>query len=342
MKRFSWRAALLGLVIGLLLSCNLVTSQPEQLIPSLTVQAAQDTPTPEFTPSPEAPQATPTRAATDTPVKPTQPTPAPATPTSQPARFAVIGDYGTGNQAEHDVADLVKSWNPDFIITVGDNNYPEGSAQSIDFNIGQFYHEFIYPYKGFYGTGAEQNRFFPSLGNHDWMTDDGQPYFDYFTLPGNERYYDFTWGPLHFFAVDSDSHEPDGVGSSSIQAQWLKDGLAASTSIWNVVFFHHPPYSSGMHGPVNWMRWPFVEWGADVLLAGHDHLYERLDVGGIPLFINGLGGGPIYRFVNIEPGSQARYNDNYGAMLVTADAQQMVFRFFNRLGEMIDDLRITK
>lgn len=61
-------------------------------------------------------------------------------------RFAVIGDYGSGRPQEQDVANLVKSWNPDFIITTGDNNYPNGEASTIDPNIGQFYHDFIYPY----------------------------------------------------------------------------------------------------------------------------------------------------------------------------------------------------
>ncbi len=88
--------------------------------------------------------------------------------------------------------------------------------------------------------------FFPTLGNHDWYTNDAQPYLDYFTLPGNERYYDFVWGPVHFFALDSDEHEPDGVNAGSAQAAWLQQGLAASTSPWNIVYTHYPPYSSGM------------------------------------------------------------------------------------------------
>jgi len=53
---------------------------------------------------------------------------------------------------------------------------------------------------GSYGTGSKANRFFPTLGNHDWMTENAQPYFDYFTLLGNERYYDFEWGLAHLFA----------------------------------------------------------------------------------------------------------------------------------------------
>jgi hypothetical protein len=142
----------------------------------------------------------------------------------------VIGDYGEGNLAEQGVANLVKSWKPDFILTTGDNNYPVGSAETIDDRIGQYFQGYIYPYHGNYGPGADQNRFFPALGNHDWITPGAQPYLDFFTLPGNERYYDFTRGPVHFFALDSDSHEPDGVSRQSIQANWLKDHLASSSA----------------------------------------------------------------------------------------------------------------
>jgi len=91
-----------------------------------------------------------------------------------PVRFAVIGDFGWAGPPAQDVSDLIHGWNPDFIITVGDNNYPIGEAATIDQNIGQYYHDFIFPYKGVYGPGASVNRFFPSLGNHDWFTPDAQ------------------------------------------------------------------------------------------------------------------------------------------------------------------------
>jgi hypothetical protein len=205
-------------------------------------------------------------------------------------RFGVIGDFGSAGTAARDVANLVKSWKPDFIITVGDNNYPDGAASTIDPNIGQYYHEFIYPYKGRYGAGATVNRFFPSLGNHDWHARGAQPYLDYFTLPGNERYYDFVWGPVHLFAIDSDEDEPDGITRSSRQAAWLQNKLAASTARWKLVYFHHPPYSSGEHGNTREMQWPFQQWGASAVLTGHDHLYERLLVGGFTYFVAGAGG----------------------------------------------------
>jgi tartrate-resistant acid phosphatase type 5 len=256
--------------------------------------------------------------------------------------FAVIGDYGGGGQPEADVAALVAGWDVDFVITTGDNNYSDGAAETIDRNIGQFYQAFIYPYEGEYGPGAEENRFFPSLGNHDWNTDSAQPYLGYFTLPGNERYYDFSWGPLHFFALDSDSREPDGVGASSEQAAWLQERLASSQSPWQIVYMHLPPYSSGRHGPVDWMRWPFAEWGADAVLSGHDHTYERIERDEIVYFINGLGGGSIYNFNQPVEGSQVRYNDDYGAMRVEASETSIEFQFVNRAGEVVDVFELTE
>jgi tartrate-resistant acid phosphatase type 5 len=265
-----------------------------------------------------------------------------ASPTPDAIRFAVIGDYGEGSQGEQDVADLVKSWNPDFVITTGDNNYPSGSAETIDAHIGAYYHEYISPYNGAYGQGAERSRFFPTLGNHDWDTARAQAYFDYFSLPGNERYYDFTWGPVHFFALDSDSREPDGVSMISDQALWLQAKLAEASETWKLVYMHHPPYSSGPRGPVDWMRWPFKEWGASAVLSGHDHYYERLMVDGLPYLINGLSGGPIYDFGLIAEGSLVRFNGDYGAMLVVADSDQMTFQFITRRGEIIDSYQIGR
>ena len=307
--------------------------------------------------SPRAPTAPPEGTATtigalpvvvagqsDTPTPTFTPT---FTPTSTPEPehaivFAVIGDYGSGNKNEGDVAALVKSWQPDFIITTGDNNYPSGSAETIDATIGQFYHDFIYPYQGDFGQGADQNRFFPTLGNHDWMAPGARPYLNYFTLPGNERYYDFTWGPVQLFALDADSNEPDGVGANSSQADWLQQRMAESTAPWKIVYMHQPPYSSGLHGSTTWMRWPFQAWGATAVLAGHDHTYERLSIDGLTYFVNGVGGGAIYAFENILAGSQVRYNDDYGAMRVEATTGAITFQMFTRAGEVIDTYEVTR
>jgi len=260
---------------------------------------------------------------------------------SNGARFAIIGDYGWAGAPERDVADLVKSSNPDFIITTGDNNYDNGGASSIDANIGQYYHDYIFPYNGIFGAGATSNKFFPSLGNHDWGSLGATPYLNYFALPGNERYYDFVKGPIHFFAIDSDSGEPDGITSTSRQALWLKDKLANSASRLQIVYFHHSPYSSATtHGSTPALQWPFKDWGADLVLSGHDHTYERLNVNGLIYVVIGTGGKSLYPFGTPLTSSQLRYNSDYGALMGETDLTKATFTFLNRAGAVIDTFNV--
>jgi len=254
------------------------------------------------------------------------------------ARFAVIGDYGNGGTNEAAVAARVAAWNPEFVVTVGDNNYPSGAQATIDQNIGQFYSAFIHPYVGSYGPGATRNRFFPTLGNHDWVTPGAGPYLGYFVLPGNERYNDFVRGPMHFFMVDSDVNEPDGNTSSSAQAQWLQSRLTLSHSPFDVVVLHHSPYCSGTgHGSQVNLQWPFREWGADVVLSGHDHVYERVVRDGFPYLVDGLGGFSLYDFVPVPvSGSASRFRSDYGAILVEANDALASFRFVTQADVVMD------
>ncbi|MCH7762023.1 metallophosphoesterase [candidate division TA06 bacterium] len=148
------------------------------------------------------------------------------------------------------------------------------------------------------------------------------------------------WGDVHFFALNSNSSEPDGADSTSIQAQWLQSALATSTRQWKIVYFHHAAYSSGSHGNKERMQWPFQNWNATAVIAGHDHTYERILKGEFPYFVNGLGGRSRYSFGNPIPGSQIRYNDDFGAMLVVASVDSLNFKFINRAGDLIDNYTI--
>lgn len=287
-------------------------AEPTAAFPIPTLPPIGETPTPELSPTPE-----------------------------ESILFAVIGDYGQENPDAFAVAEMIDSWHVDFITTTGDNNYQDGEAETIDTNIGQFYHRYIGNYQGEYNRGSEENRFFPSLGNHDWSLGNIDPYLDYFTLPGNERYYDVVMGDVHLIILDSDTNEPDGVGWSTAQADWFRETISASESAWQIVVFHHPPYSSGMHGPSDYMQWPFADWGVDAVLAGHEHLYERLEVDGLLYITNGLGGHEaVYDFEAIVPESQFRYNEKHGAMLVEATASWIRFDFFNIDGELIDSVTL--
>ena len=258
-------------------------------------------------------------------------------------RFAVIGDYGLAGNNERDVATLVQSWNPDFVITTGDNNYEGGASTTIDANIGQYYHSFISPYTGSYGSGDTVNRFFPCLGNHDWNTSGAIPYLNYFHLPNNERYYDFVKGPVHFFSIDSDIHEPDGYRDTSKQGRWLHGKVDSSTAPWKIVYFHHPPYTSGStHGSTTALRWDFKGWGASIVLCGHEHIYERLEENGFPYIINGLGGKSLYPLGSAISGSKIRYNSNYGAQLVEANNDSIKFKFITKANVVIDSFTLYK
>ena len=267
--------------------------------------------------------------------------------------IGVIGDYGSAYAGgasfsnEQTVANLVKSWNPDFIITTGDNNYPNGEAANIDTNIGQFFHEYIFPYVGTFGAGASSNRFWPSIGNHEWPFGVSflAPYLAYFTLPGNERYYSHRHGPVELFAVVGDQQEPDGATPTSVQAMWLSNALAASTAPWRIVYFHACPYSSSAtHGShtheADNMLWPFTDWGATAIYAGHNHLYERVLTNDLNYVTIGLGGDRIDGFVTPVAGSRSRYNTTYGAVRLLVTETNFVSQFINIFDQVIDTFEL--
>ena len=284
-------------------------------------------------------------------------TPAPSGPTTT---FAIIGDYGVGVGGESQVASLVASWHPAYILTTGDDFYSAaggiGTAK-YDNSTGVYYGAWI---RDFTTTGtrypigtAPVNAFFPTLGNHDYSdagTTTPVSYLTYFKLPGtgfsntsgNERYYDFVAGPIHFFALNSCAEEPDGTAATSKQAQWLRQQLAASTTTWNIVYDHHPPYSSdNVHGSSDYMRWPFAKWGADAVLSGHAHTYERVMHGGIPYVVDGLGGAQRYDFRAPVGGSAARYHSDWGAERVTVTEGVLTFEFYNVKGQLIDRFHVN-
>ena len=269
-------------------------------------------------------------------------------------KFAVIGDYGSDDADldELDVAQLVTGFSPEFIITVGDNRY---DPTTMDTAVGKYYCDFLADtVAGSWclGGNATTNAFFPSPGNHAYVDGGGLgEYLNYFTLPGhnivtsntsgNERYYDFIKGPVHFFVLDS-AGANYSASDMEDQKAWLQEQLTASTTPWQIVFFHHAPYSScSTHGSMSFMQWPFASWGADTVLAGHDHTYERLQVDNIPYFVNGLGGKGRYDFGLPVPGSIIRYRDNYGAMIIEATDFEMTFQFVNVNGDIIDTHTLT-
>jgi hypothetical protein len=140
------------------------------------------------------------------------------------------------------------------------------------------------------------------------------------------------------FAIDSDHNEPDGVTHDSVQAHWLKQRLLASKARFQIVYMHHPPYSSGSHGSSDHMRWPYASWGAELVIAGHDHTYERLQIDGITYIVNGLGGASMYAFGTPIAGSVFRFNAAHGALLVETKSNALTAKFFSIDRQLVDEV----
>jgi hypothetical protein len=140
--------------------------------------------------------------------------------------FAVVGDFGSGDKNETAVASLIESWHPDFVLTVGDNAYPQGSPELLDRDI-------FNPY----AAVMRESAWFPALGNHDVKANGGQPELDAFHSLGSERWYRFTWGNAAVTVLDSDV----SVGPGSPQLRFARGALALP-SCFRFAAWHHPPW----------------------------------------------------------------------------------------------------
>ena len=267
-------------------------------------------------------------------------------------RFAALGDFGLPEPGTKAVAELIKSWNPDFIISQGDDDYTDGTFEGLDAVVGQFYHEFVGNYKGKYGQGSDENRFWPIPSDHSFGDDCSKPsriaaHLDFYTLPDSgspqsfdgELNYWFREGPVLFFMINSmDCFQPGGSGPDSPLAHWVDSVAQQSDAPFKLISLHHTPYTSGRYRPgAERMRWDFEGMGINVVIAGNDHTYERFHIGKTLYFTNGLGGVDM-RELNSPRlyGSQASFTGKYGAMLIEADNDSMVFRFYTHDGELID------
>jgi hypothetical protein len=204
---------------------------------------------------------------------------APTADGDQPVRFLAFGDSGGGGSDQYALADQMYTVPYDLIVHTGDIAYDDGT-------IGQ-YEDNVF---GVYGDLFRNVPFFPSAGNHDYKTMQGAPFRDVFNLPGDsgEKWYSFDYGRVHFVALDTES-------DYATQVAWLDQDLAASKLPWKIVYMHRPPYSSGEHGSDKTLRnklAPVLErHGVQLVLAGHDHDYERMiPQNGVAYVVTGGGG----------------------------------------------------
>ena len=195
----------------------------------------------------------------------------------------------------------------------------------------------------------DQAPVFPSLGNHDYHTANGQPYLDAFYLPANnpastERYYSFDWGDAHFVALDS---TPPRY-SDSAMLQWLESDLAASTATLKFVFFHHALYTTGLHAgdpslpAMKAMLEPiFDRYDVDLVFNGHDHAYERSrPITGTIYIVSGGGGAGLYDVTT--SGDIVAARKAHHTVQVQIDSCVLSLRAIDTSGAVFDQIALSK
>jgi hypothetical protein len=193
----------------------------------------------------------------------------------------------------------------------------------------------------------------PAVGNHEYVTRDAAGYFDYYgdrAGPAGRGYYSFDLGAWHFIALNSNCAKVRGCQPKSPQGRWLAADLAKHRNRCTLAFWHHPRFSSGLHG--NQLQtaplWDALyAAGADVVLAGHDHHYERFrpltpagqpdEKRGIRQFIVGTGGKNLYPIVKVQPGSEVRNADSFGVLMLTLRPTSYDWRFAGVAGSSFTD-----
>jgi hypothetical protein len=248
-------------------------------------------------------------------------------------KFSVLGDFGTGEPPQYQLAGqmaiLHGRFKYDFVLLVGDNLY--GSERPQDFQ-----KKFELPYKPLLDAGV---KFYASLGNHDARE---QRFYKLFNMEG-KLYYAFSPKPnVRFFALDSTYPVPE-------QIQWIEKELAASSSDWKIVFFHHPLYSSGnRHGSDIRLREAleplFLKHNVSVVLNGHDHFYERVKPQkGIAYFVVGSGGQLRKGNIDRQSGITAMgFDTDLAFMAVEITGDEMYFKVISRLGQTVDSGVLTR
>jgi predicted MPP superfamily phosphohydrolase len=249
-------------------------------------------------------------------------------------RFAVLGDFGTGEPRQYQMAEqMVKthaSFPYEIVILVGDNIY--GAERPQDMR-----KKFELPYKPLLDAKV---KFYAALGNHDSRE---QRYYKPFNMDGH-LYFSFKAPKedVRFFVLESTYPEP-------AQIKWLEEELKQSREKWKIPYFHHPLYSSGeYHGSDVRLRRAleplFIKYGVTVVFTGHDHIYERVKPQqGVTYFVVGSGGELRPGNLDKKTGLTAQANDTDNAFLIAEiKGEQLNFQAISRTGAIIDSGVITR
>jgi hypothetical protein len=226
------------------------------------------------------------------------------------------------------------------VFTAGNNAYENGSPR-----------EFAECYEPTWGRHKARTR--PAAGNHDHQTQGASGYLEYFgdaaTNDEGKTWYSYELGTWHIVVLDSNCQAVRGCDAASEQGRWLAADLAASKAVCTLAIWHHPRFTSGEHGNDETVA-PFWQAlyaaGADVIVNGHDHDYERFNLQnpdgivdperGIREFVVGTGGAEIRRFAHSTPNSQLRIAFTHGVIKLTLHSRSYDWAWLPASGQITD------
>lgn len=254
---------------------------------------------------------------------------------------AYNGGRGTADRCrQRAVSDLLVGTGVDAVLPLGDNQYERGSLE-----------DFRRSYDASWGRVLSRTH--PVPGNHEYGVSGASGYFSYFGARAgapSRGYYSYNVGAWHLIALNSECGHIGGCGTGSAQERWLKADLAANRRACTLAYWHRPRFSSGAHGSDASYR---VFWndlyaaGADVVLAGHDHDYERFapqtpdgraDANrGIREFVVGTGGSRHNDFRTRAANSQVRDSRSFGVLRLTLHPGGYDWKFVSAAGDGFHD-----
>ena len=263
-----------------------------------------------------------------------------ATPPSGEILVAA-GDIAQCNSTNDEATAALLDALPGTVAVLGDNAYEHGSLTE---------------YTDCYGPswGRHKGRTRPSAGNHEYQTTDAAGYWAYWGTAAGEQgkgYYSYDLGGWHIIVLNSNCPAVS-CAAGSVQEQWLRADLAASPSLCTLAYWHHPRFSSGTaHGnnsSVQPLWQALYDAGAEVILNGHEHIYERFApqtptgaadaTQGIRQFTVGTGGRTLHTVGTARPNSEVRQDGTHGVLELTLGASGYAWRFVAVAGQSFTDV----
>jgi hypothetical protein len=246
-------------------------------------------------------------------------------------KFAVIGDNGTGDSAQYELATQMAAVHRlfafDFVVMVGDNFYGSQTPEQLS-------KKFDIPYRPLLDSGVT---FYAAIGNHD------EPFVvNYPPLHmRGQRYYTYVRQQIRFFVLDTNILDAE-------QLRWFESALQQATEPWKMAYFHHPLYGNGKrHGSavdIRLLLEPLlVKYGVAVVFTGHDHVYERLKPQkGVYYFVTGSGGQLRRGGLAPSQSTAAGFDQDRAFLIAEVDADTLSFQTIARTGATVDSGSIPR